>query len=392
MTTHSAIAFTHQTLSFEAGVEVARDLVKKLDRKPSFMMMFITVAHDIQKVIEGIQTLLANIPFCGCSSAGNINQYQADNATHSVNLIGIYSDHIQFTPFLFQKLKENPFQVGQQIADTVNAIEITPNENRLMILLPDGMTVNANQLNNGINSRIKNHIDIVGGSAGNDFQREVCYQFCNQEIQRDAVAGVVLHGRFQHQCTVTHGSKPIGLFKTITKAKGPVIYEIDGKPAVEFVMSLVGKERFQDLAQSLSLLELGEKLSEDPLSDAIINRAIIEHNLEEGSIRLPVEITEGKKIRITYRDKKLVLDRTKEMGQKLITQMKNPDSALYLYFDCIGRGCILLGDTSIGLDALQEGIGRNKQLFGFYTFGELGPVDGKNLFHNYSGILVGIEE
>lgn len=392
MTTHSAIAFTHQSASFEAGIEVARDLIKRLDQKPSFMMLYITIAHDVKKVIEGMQTLLPDIPFCGCSSAGSINQYQADNASHSVNLMGIYSDQIQFTPFLFNQLEKNPYQVGQKIADVVNTIEIKPDENQLLILLPDGFTINANQLNNGINDRIKKHIDIIGGSAGNDYQSEVCYQFCNQEIQNDAVAGVALHGRFQHQCMVTHGSKPIGLFKTITKAEGPFIYEIDGKSAVDFVMSLVGKERFQDLAQSLALLELGEKLSEDPLSDAIINRAIIEHNLEDGSIRLPVEIATGKKVRITYRDKHLVLQRTKDIGQQLITKMKNPESALYLYFDCVGRGCLLLGEASVGIDALQEGIGKNKQLFGFYTFGELGPVGGKNLFHNYSGILVGIEE
>jgi hypothetical protein len=33
----------------------------------------------------------------------------------------------------------------------------------------------------------------------------------------------------------------------------------------------------------------------------------------------------------------------------------------------------------------------DKDIIGFYTFGEFAPVKGNNYFHNYTGVLVGIE-
>ncbi len=392
MALKSAVSYTQHTQSFEAGIKVSTDLLLKMeDIAPDFIFLFITVGHDLKEVIKGIRAVMHKVPICGCSSAGNISQYAAYDTSHSIVLMGMKSDTIKFEPFIFDAPEAHHVETSKKIADKIKSCHLSSTEKQLLILLSDGFMGGIDKLVKQIDVDLGYHIDIVGGSAGNDYQSETSYQFYNEEIGVNSVAGVLLHGDFNYEVMVTHGSKPMGLFRTVTKAQGYFIYEIDHKPALDLVASIADKNRMDDLKHTFNLLEIGEKFEGQGYSADILNRAIIGYDLENGSIRLPIEMKENSKIRITRRDKNLVLQNTKAMGLALAKKMANPQQASYLFFECTGRGSHLFGEPHHDVDALLEAIGKDKNVSGFFTFGELGPIQNNNIYHNYSAVLVGIE-
>jgi hypothetical protein len=387
----TALCYSQLSESFVAGAAAARTVLADLaPASPDFFFLFTSVGHDLAELLGGIASVCPNVPLCGCSGSGVITSAGCDEATHSLGLLAISSPCLRFSPFVFSGLGADPETVGAQIAQGI-ALELTePCRNRLLFLFTDGLTVNADALLRGLEQHLEQHLDIVGGSAGNDFEGQTTFQFCNGRVLSDGVVGVLVSGDFSYRLGVSHGSRPVGLFRTITKAEKNLVLEIDGQPAIDFLSGIIGRERVHDVGQVLNLFELGEQFSGRGYDEDIINRAIVGVDRERGAIRLPVELATGTKVRITRRDPQLVLEKTEQMAQRLGATMKEGDDAAYFYFNCSGRGSYLFGEPEPDVQALRRGLGHERRLIGFFTFGEFAPLAGRNYFHNYTGILVGM--
>jgi hypothetical protein len=388
----SAVYHSYETDSFLAGQGAMREVLNKLaGNKPDLLLLFSSIGHDLPKVISGIESLSESVPLCGCTGAGIITGGGSDEATHSIALMAISSKRLNIVPFMYADLADNPERIGMKIAGRFRDEKIRNDEKALLFLFADGLTINADAVYRGMRDVLPCHVDVVGGTAGNDFQPGKTYQFFNGRVLSDAVCGVLLYGDFHYRIGVTHGSKPVGLFRTITRARGNIIYEIDGHPALDILKEFIGAERVQDVGLTLNLFELGEEFPGQGYSENILNRAIIGVDESVGGIRLAVEIPEGAKVRITRRDMNLVLERTREMAETMTRWLQDPGAATYFYFNCSGRGSYLFGDPEQDVDALRSILAPDSSLIGFFTFGEFAPINSCNYFHNYTGVLVGIE-
>lgn len=389
----TALCYSQVSESFVAGAAAARSVLADLaPASPDFFFLFTSVGHDLADLLGGITSVCPNVPLCGCSGSGVITSVGCDEATHSLGLLAISSPHLRFSPFVFSGLAADPEKVGVQIAQGLAEDVAVPCKNRLLFLFTDGLTVNADALLRGLEQRLEQPLDIVGGTAGNDFEGQTTFQFCNGRVLSDGVVGVLISGDFSYRIGVSHGSRPVGLFRTITKAEKNLILEIDGQPAIDFLSGIIGGERVRDVGQVLNLFELGEQFCGRDYDEDIINRAIVGVDRERGAIRLPVELAPGTKVRITRRDPQLVLEKTEQMAQRLGAAMGGgDDDVAYFYFNCSGRGSYLFGEPEPDVQALRRGLGGECNLIGFFTFGEFAPLTGRNYFHNYTGILVGME-
>ena len=388
----SAVTYCQIDDSLAAGKFAVEAVIQKLDgQRPDILLLFTTVGHDIPKILQGIHSVTGDIPLCGCSAFGIITHLGCDEATFSLALMGLKSDQIFFHPFIVPGLSAEPERVGKEIGEQIRSLGLSPNGKKLLFLFPDGFTINADCLFKGIEKEIDCQVDFVGGTAGNNYQSSKTYQICNQKIMTDAVAGVLISGDFKYNVAVSHGSKPIGNFRTITKAQANIIYEIDHQPAINLLKHFVGKERFSDFSQANNLIGLGQSFEGKGYSEDIIIRSITSVDEEQGSIQVGSRIPVGTRIRITHRDKLKVRKETQVMAQQLLEAMYSSKEAVYFYFNCDGRGSYLFGEPAPDVNSLLETLGSDKEVIGFFSFGEIAPVAGKNYFHSYTGVLVGIE-
>nr|WP_306465763.1 FIST N-terminal domain-containing protein [Spirulina major] len=393
----------------EAGGYCARVIQEKFkhefkDRPLNFLFLFATVGHDFEQLLAGIRAIAPNIPLCGCSGAGSITHLGCDESLHSVALMGLGSDRINFYPFIIPNLGENPHKagekIGQFIRDTTSTKpgeeEITATNNQLLFLFPDGFTMYADALYKGIKTQLDYPLDFVGGTAGNDYRDEKTYQFCNDSVMSNTVSGVLLTGQFDYKIRVSHGSKPLGNLKTVTRSQGNTIYEIDGKPALEQLREILGEKQFDRFSNDMSLIGLnliglGVSFAGKDYSEDILVRAILRTDREEQSLIVGTEMPVGSVFRITRRDKKQVLAATYNMVEEIINELQSPDNAAYFYFNCVGRGEHLFGDPEPDVSIALEALDGDRDLIGFFSFGEIAPVINEQHFHNYTGVFVGIE-
>lgn len=386
-----AVAYSQIDDSLAAGKFVMEAVIKQLKgQRPDFLFLFATVGHDLPKVLQGVQTVAGEIPLCGCSGLGTITQLGCDEANFSVALMGLKSEEVFFHPFIVPGLSADSEAVGSKIGEKIKSIGLTPSDRQLLFLFPDGLMVNPVALYKGLESSAY-HIDCVGGTAGNDFHISKTYQFCNQEILSDSVAGVLISGAFRYRISVSHGSKPIGNFKTVTQAEANVIYKIDEQPALTVLESIVGAERLSDFGQAINLITLGQALEDKGYAETLISRAIIGLSQERRSIKVGVEMPVGSVFQMLRRNPTKVQQGTQEMARQVIDRLLSPETAAYFYFNSSGRGSYLFGEPESDVNNLLEVLGKDKELIGFFTFGEMAPVSGENHFHNYTGILVGME-
>jgi hypothetical protein len=391
MSLKSAVAYCRLDDSFAAGEAAIGAVIEKLGgHSPDFLLLFTTVGHDIARLIQGIRSISGETPICGCSGAGTITNLGCDEATHSLALIGLQSESIHFHPFIVSGLSDNAEKVGKQIGEKLDSLGLTEADKKLLFLFPDGLTIDADKLFKGIKTIVSYPIDFVGGTASSDFPFTKTYQFYNQEILSDSISGVLMSGDFDYIIGISHGCKPIGNYRTVTKAQDNVIYEIDHQPALDLLKSFIGKNRFSDIIQA-SLLGIGQSFEKEGYSEDIIARAIMGFDEEQGSLQLGAQIPTGSVVRFTRRDTTKVKGWTQTTARQVMADLQPDVETAYFYFNCLGRGSYLFGDSDVDIQSLLDVLGQSGDLIGFFTLGEIAPIKGENYFHNYTGVLVGIQ-
>ncbi|HBN08639.1 MAG TPA: hypothetical protein DD435_08320, partial [Cyanobacteria bacterium UBA8530] len=297
-----------------------------------------------------------------------------------------------FEPFIVSGLATDTEKVGKTIGELVKAQGLSEKDKQLLFIFPDGLTANSNLLIKSIQGGLGYHVNILGGSAGNDFQMATkTFQFCNQDILNDSVAGVLITGDFDYHVEVSHGCKALGRPRTLTKTSANRLVEIDNEPALNTLRNIIDKSSMDDIAV-VNLISFGESFQGKGYSSDMLIRAIFGFNDEEGTIQLAAQIPQGADVRIVRRDPDKVISATTEMTERLVASLKDPENAVYFYVNCAFRGTTLFGDDS-GPDvtAIREIMGTDKDMMGFYSFGEFAPIQGENCFHNQTGVLLAME-
>ena len=82
-----------------------------------------------------------------------------------------------------------------------------------------------------------------GGMAGDDWMLKGSFVFTNKKETDEGIVALVLDGdKINLKGMAVTGWKPLGITRTVTKSKGNLLYEIDGKSAVELYLKYLGKE------------------------------------------------------------------------------------------------------------------------------------------------------
>lgn len=268
-------------------------------------------------------------------------------------------------------------------------IEQLPQDNlRHVFVLMEGMKLNGSLLAKGVNSTA-NKVTITGGLAGDQFLFERTLVLCDGAAQEFKAVAVGFYGDSLHvSIGCETGWKEFGAERIVTRSQGNVVYEIDNKPALKLYEDYLG-EYIKDLPLSGLQFPLNIKSYD---GDKEVVRVMMGIN-EDKSLFYAGDVPQGSIVRLM----KTNIDNL-VAGADLVAGLiakHNDKPALGLTVSCSGRRSVLKYMVDEELEVMQNKLGDNVHLCGFYSFGELAPFTDKLLdckLHNQTMTLTVIYE
>ena len=379
---------------FEAGAEAAKEALREAGGKANLIVVFSTVAYDQRKILDGVRSVSKEIPLVGCSDSGEITT-EGPVSKH-VAVMALNTPEIEWTIGLGRGTDKDSFKAGKEAAKEVK--KRAKRDISLFLMLLDGLAENGAAAVRGVQEIFGKNFPIMGGSAGDDFLFKKTYEYFNDQVLSNAAIGIGLSGKFSFGVGVRHGWEPIGLPMKVTKAKGAKLIEVNNRPALSIYEDYFGKKAEELIREPIARMAytypLGMSVEGSP--ELLIRDVVIAN--EKGEITCAAEIPEGSEIRLMLGDPDKAIQAAKEAAGNALQQLKGAKPKVIFVFNCMARNKLL--GTRIGeeISAVQEVLGKDIPLIGFYTYGEQAPLGGIlgpecfSVFHNETMALLVLGE
>ncbi|MCA9668633.1 MAG: FIST C-terminal domain-containing protein [Myxococcales bacterium] len=377
-----------------AARAAAKQALVALQGEPAdAVLLFAAAEHDQQQLLQTVRQVVGSqATIVGCSGEGVITQSQASERCYAVAVMAIRGERLRFESFSASGYGSNTASCVSELA--ANLARAVRDDTRLLMLFADGLSGDCTALLQALEGAGVT-VPVIGGTAGDSMTMTATYQYHDDQVMQGGVTALLLGGDAEARVAVAHGCTPIGLRRTVTRAAGGWIYEIDGLPAWEVFREYLDGEPTDLNADGIIHLCVGEPLDEPrarEYSDYVI-RTPMKLDGDSGALFFPGGgLTEGTTVQMTRRDQDEIKRSARRCAESLSDTSHKP--ALVLQVDCAGRGRALFG-SCFGRDVvepMQQAIGQDVPWIGFNSYGEIAPLGGRPYFHNYTVALLALFE
>jgi len=388
------VGISEITDAFLAGKQAARAACQKAQEDfLDLLIVFASAKFNQQNLLQGVKSVCPDATIIGCSSAGEISTEISSN--HSVAVMGLKSKALRFSTGLGCGLSQDARSAGQKCAQ--EAVKARLHKRDVFVMLPDGLSGNGADVIRGAQEVLGTSFPIVGGSAGDDYLFQKTYQYYGDRILSDSVVGILFGGEISTAIGVRHGWGAIGKGHQVSKARGNIIEELDGQPALKIYQDYFGEEA-EDLrkltwAKIATIYPLGMSI---PDEEEYLIRYVVKAT-PEGALVCAAEVPQGSEVRLMIADKVGVLKAAKEAALKAKKGLKGAKILAVLIFDSIARKRILGRHAREEIEVIKKTLSTSSPVIGFYSYGEQAPLGaeryiGKSYFHNETVVVLCLAE
>jgi hypothetical protein len=398
MATTAGVGMSYHHNPNLAGREAAHQALKKAGvEKPDFVFMFASIGYDQRSLLRVVREATGGAPLSGCSAEGTINGDEADESGFSVVVTAISSDELQWTNGLARGLGDDARAVGLQVAKDL--LPYLSSDTIGLFVFPDGLiTLTLENFFAGLEENLSTvrFLPLWGGGAGNNLDTGgPTYQYCDDEVISGGISYALLSGKAQAALAISHGLVPIGGERRVTRSKGNVIYEIDGKPAIEVLkeylpeQALIEDRDWMRYAISLALCFRAPSYMQD---EEYVVLGVPAVRMADGSIIVQREIQEGTSVWFSSRDKDKMITGIDRMSAQIKEQLGGEKPNLVFQFECLTRGKTMLREQEKLqlLKRFRQSLDPDVPWAGFYTIGEIGPVEEHNGHHLFTSVVLAL--
>lgn len=353
--------------SKQAGVEAAKQALGSLGGEPIMAMIFASTVFNYQEVLSGVMEVIGEVPVVGCSSAGVITNEGVHEQTVSVLLAT--GDSIEFTPIKIENISADMNEAGVKFGQAIDKVKGA----KLAFIFSDALSGNGTALVRGVMSVVGSNFPLVGGAAADDMHFKETVQFHNQEVLTNAAVGMVVSGEVRFAVGADHGWQPIGNTRTVTKAQGTTLYELDNKPAFEIYQDYFG-DRASDFKQALSLAAVSYPLGmKDDGAETYMIRVPLKVN-DDGSIVCGAELIEGNVVSLMIGTTSSAMGAAKETTEKLSKKTADVKPRMVFISNCVARKVLYGERLKEEIENIHQLVGTEATIFGFYSYGQIAPL------------------
>lgn len=321
----------------------------------------------------------------GCSSSGEIHGTRVLDDSLAVAVAKFDRVTLRLANARISGTDES-FAAGREIARQLNAPDL-----RAVLMLSDGLQVNGSALVRGVNSILPASVTVTGGLAGDGDRFKRTWVIADRRLTPGFVAAVGLYG---DAVRVGHGSKggwdAFGVERLVTRSKGNVLFELDGKPALQLYKQYLG-ERASGLPAAGLLFPL--TLRSAPDDDKRLVRTILAVDEANQSMTFAGDIPEGCYAQLMCANFDRLIQGAGEAALSIGNSIATGPAPLAIAISCVGRRLVLGERAEEETEAALDVLPPNTRQIGFYSYGEISPyATGQCDLHNQTMTLTTINE
>jgi small ligand-binding sensory domain FIST len=388
-------ASQHRSTEQAAAEAATRAIQQASLGQADLVLVFATISHAprYSLMLKTLAKITKTSQIIGCSSQGILTLEGEVETAPGVAVLVLSSDSIRVTPFIFQHLRDRNETIGQELGRLAVSKRRMGSDSILILLFPDTFFFQQRPFFHGF-EQVAGFLPIIGGGASEDGTRMRTLQMCGEQTDSNALTGVILTGQFQYTQGLAQSCRPIAPSLLVTKAHRNIILELGGRPALGVFVNLLKELNIEDLHLAAGRIFLG--LPIDPRQAQLTGgdyfvRNIVGIDPENGALHVSEEIAEGLAVGFTLREPMQARQDTEEIIADLARIHQGVTPKAGFYFNCCGRGTSLYGEKDVDVTFLRRAF-PDLPLIGFFSYAELAPLHGINLFHNYTGVLTLISE
>ena len=357
-----------------------------LDSKNTLVLIFASLDKlGVQEEVSKIAKFFPSSILLGASTSGEIFKEEVLDDTIVVSVIKFHSTTLEHHSCKTIG-NDNSYKDGVGIAQ-----ELYSDELKGIFILSDGLQTNGSNLTQGISSILKSSVVVSGGLAGDKDKFEKTWVLQNGLLKESAVCAVGFYGENIHfEAASKGGWDTLGLSRTVTKSKDNILYELDGKPALEIYKRYLG-DKAKELPASGLLFPLELREGSDTEESKV--RTVLGIDESNQSITFAGNIPQGSEVTLMKANFNRLVDGAGKSAEALNLSHYNNEPLLCIAISCVGRKLLLKSRIDEEVEAVKEVLPKGADLIGFYSYGEISPLSsGKCDLHNQTMTLTAIWE
>lgn len=318
------------------------------------------------------------------SSCGEIIAGAVNDECITITAIEFEKASFEIQTFNIKDAQGDSEKAGAAVVNKLN-----PEGLKHIFTLSEGSFVNGSALTKGMQEALPKVL-ITGGLCGDDARFEKTLSSYNETPKEGEIIAIGFYGEtFEASFSIYGGWTPFGPERLITKSDGNILYEIDGKPALDLYKTYLG-DKAKELPGSALIYPLNVKSQEN---DQSFVRTILAIDEEKNAMILAGDVPEQSKVQLMMTNMDSIAAASETAATRAM-EGRNTPPQLALLISCIGRKLVLNQRIEEEVEEVMNVIGNDVIISGMYSYGEIAPFYGERSckLHNQTMTITLISE
>lgn len=303
-----------------------------------------------------------------CSTAGEILKDEVLDDSIVVTAVEFEKTAIQLAHADIASAEQSE-AVGAKLAKSLPKKDLVH-----VMVFSEGLKINGTKLVAGLLGELPSNVSVTGGLVGDGADMKVTVLGLDEA---PASGKAIVVGFYGSHIKIGYGSlggwDPFGPDRVITRSEGNVLYELDGKPALELYKQYLG-EKAAELPSSGLLFPLNVQMPNQKEGDPRIVRTLLGVDEKAQSMTFAGDLPQGANAQLMKANFERLIDGAEGAASMSIEQLGKEAPELAILISCIGRKLVLKTRAEEEVAAVRAKVGDRAAVVGFYSYGEICPT------------------
>jgi hypothetical protein len=378
--TRDRLAGAGDAVGVRAPFEAVEQAVEALGRDPGLVLIFPTGVLDPHESVTQAQAAAGNARVAGMTGSGAISLSGAIESGCSA---------VAFDSSLpvgvGTSTSSDPRAAGRSAAGEA-LLGVDDGDHAALLLFVDSESGDQAEIVAGAYEIAGGRIPLAGGAAGGETRA----QFADGEALSGSVVAVALVSRTPIGVGISHGCVPRGAPSIVTRSRGHIVLQLDGRPAEAVYLEKIGMDDVKLSDPDFEAIAMAHPLAQPGLHGDVRPR-YVRGRTRGGGLVCTTSIEANAPVDVCEQQPEATVRSSTAAVEEALRQVSGPAEAV-LVFDCAARS-EWFGNplASREIASIISSFGNPPPaLAGVYTRGEIGRIRGAKGDRNYSLVVVAL--